>query len=86
VKIRYVGKSGYTAQLLILLWYNQKTMTETGEGMLSKPITENYLFYGDNLKILQAHIPSRGIDLIYLDLLFQSSRNYSVLFKDEHSA
>src|SRR5437667_11465023 len=49
-----------------------------------KPITENTLFYGDNLIILREHIPSDSVDLIYLDPPFNSSRNYNVLFKDEH--
>jgi site-specific DNA-methyltransferase (adenine-specific) len=49
-----------------------------------KPITENTLFYGDNLFILREHIPSESVDLIYLDPPFNSSRNYNVLFKDEH--
>ena len=51
---------------------------------MSRPITENTLFYGDNLVILREHIPSESIDLIYLDPPFNSSRNYNVLFKDEH--
>ncbi len=51
--------------------------------MLSKPINENYLFYGDNLKILRQHIPTESIDLIYLDPPFNSNRSYNVLFKDE---
>src|SRR5438552_7203893 len=49
-----------------------------------KPITENTLFYGDNLVILREHIPSESVDLIYLDPPFNSSRNYNVLFKNEH--
>ena len=49
-----------------------------------KPITENTLFYGDNLIILREHILTESIDLIYLDPPFNSSRNYNVLFKDEH--
>jgi site-specific DNA-methyltransferase (adenine-specific) len=48
-----------------------------------KPITENTLFYGDNLYILREYIPSESIDLIYLDPPFNSSRSYNVLFKDE---
>ncbi len=52
--------------------------------MSAKPITENTLYYGDNLFILREHIPSESIDLIYLDPPFNSSRNYNVLFKDEH--
>ena len=52
--------------------------------MSQKPITENTLFYGDNLFILREYIPSESVDLIYLDPPFNSSRNYNVLFKDEH--
>jgi len=51
--------------------------------MAQKHITENTLFYGDNLFILREHIPSESIDLVYLDPPFNSSRNYNVLFKDE---
>src|SRR5260370_34914176 len=51
--------------------------------MSPKPITENTLFYGDNLFILREYIASESIDLIYLDPPFNSSRNYNVLFKDE---
>jgi site-specific DNA-methyltransferase (adenine-specific) len=52
--------------------------------MSQKPITENTLYYGDNLIILREHIPSDSVDLIYLDPPFNSNRNYNVLFKDEH--
>jgi adenine specific DNA methylase Mod len=51
--------------------------------MSPRPITENTLFYGDNLIILREHIPSESVDLIYLDPPFNSSRSYNVLFKDE---
>jgi site-specific DNA-methyltransferase (adenine-specific) len=51
--------------------------------MSVKPITENTLFYGDNLKVLREYIPDESVDLIYLDPPFNSSRNYNVLFKDE---
>jgi 16S rRNA G966 N2-methylase RsmD len=47
-----------------------------------KPITENTLFYGDNLIILREHIPSESVDLIYLDPPFNSNRSYSVLLKE----
>jgi site-specific DNA-methyltransferase (adenine-specific) len=46
-------------------------------------MTENTLFYGDNLEILREHIASGSIDLVYLDPPFNSARNYNVLFKDE---
>src|SRR6266849_4733994 len=52
--------------------------------MSPRPTTENTLFYGDTLFILREHIPRESIDLIYLDPPFNSSRNYNVLFKDEH--
>lgn len=52
--------------------------------MSQKPITENTLFYGDNLFILREHLASESVDLIYLDPPFNSNRNYNVLFKDEH--
>jgi site-specific DNA-methyltransferase (adenine-specific) len=48
-----------------------------------KPITQNTLFYGDNLPILRDHIPDESVDLIYLDPPFNSNRSYNVLFKDE---
>jgi site-specific DNA-methyltransferase (adenine-specific) len=51
--------------------------------MTPKPITENTLFYGDNLPILRDHIPDESVDLIYLDPPFNSNRSYNVLFKDE---
>jgi site-specific DNA-methyltransferase (adenine-specific) len=51
-----------------------------------KPITQNTLFYGDNLPILRDHVPEESIDLIYLDPPFNSNRSYNVLFKDEHGA
>jgi len=54
--------------------------------MSPKPVTENTLFYGDNLIILRERIPTESIDLIYLDPPFNSSRNYNVLFKDEHGS
>jgi site-specific DNA-methyltransferase (adenine-specific) len=52
--------------------------------MSPRPITENTLFYGDNLIILREHIPSESVDLIYLDPPFNSNRSYNVLFRDEH--
>ena len=53
--------------------------------MARQSISENTLFYGDNLFILREYIPDESIDLIYLDPPFNSSRNYNVLFKDESS-
>lgn len=48
-----------------------------------KPITQNTLFYGDNLPILREYIPDESVDLVYLDPPFNSQRTYNVLFKHE---
>jgi site-specific DNA-methyltransferase (adenine-specific) len=53
---------------------------------MTKPITENTLFYGDNLPILREYIPDESVDLIYLDPPFNSNRTYNVLFKQESGA
>ncbi|MBN1286548.1 MAG: restriction endonuclease [Anaerolineae bacterium] len=50
---------------------------------MPQPITENTLFYGDNLTVLREHIPNEAVDLIYLDPPFNSNRSYNVLFQDE---
>ena len=41
----------------------------------------NALYYGDNLEILRDQIPDEWVDLVYLDLPFNSNANYNVLFK-----
>lgn len=46
---------------------------DTEESMSAKPISENSLFYGDNLFILSEHILSERVDLIYLDLPLNSN-------------
>lgn len=51
--------------------------------MPPKQISENILFYGDNLPILREYIPNESVDLIYLDPPFNSNRSYNVLFRDE---
>jgi site-specific DNA-methyltransferase (adenine-specific) len=51
--------------------------------MSPSPITQNTLFYGDNLPILREYIPAESIDLVYLDPPFNSQRSYNVLFRDE---
>lgn len=48
-----------------------------------KPITQNTLFYGDNLPILREHLPDESVDLVYLDPPFNSQRAYNVSLKDE---
>jgi len=51
--------------------------------MCAQPITQNTLFYGDNLGILREYIADKSVDLIYLDPPYNSNRTYNVLFKDE---
>lgn len=51
--------------------------------MPRRAITDNTLFYGDNLIILRDYIADESIDLIYLDPPFNSNRGYNVLFHDE---
>ena len=46
-------------------------------------MSENTLYYGDNLPILRDHIATDSVDLIYLDPPFNSNRNYNVLFREE---
>jgi site-specific DNA-methyltransferase (adenine-specific) len=46
-------------------------------------MSDNRLYYGDNLHILRHHIANESVDLIYLDPPFNSDRNYNVLFRDE---
>lgn len=50
---------------------------------MARAITENTLFYGDNLDILREYFIDECVDLVYLDPPFNSNRSYNVLFKDE---
>jgi site-specific DNA-methyltransferase (adenine-specific) len=43
-------------------------------------MSDNRLYYGDNLDILREHIPDESVDLIYLDPPFNSQQSYNVLF------
>lgn len=47
-------------------------------------MSENLLYYGDNLDILRNYIKEETIDLIYLDPPFKSNQNYNVLFKEQN--
>jgi hypothetical protein len=42
-------------------------LNQLRRGLTPKPITDNTLFYGDNLPILREHVPHESVDLIYLD-------------------
>ena len=46
-------------------------------------MTENALYYGDNLDILRRYIKDETIDLIYLDPPFNSNATYNVLFGEQ---
>ncbi len=45
-------------------------------------MSENQLYLGDNLNILQDQIGTETVDLVYLDPPFNSNQNYNVLFKE----
>src|SRR5690606_3642200 len=47
---------------------------------MPQPITENTLFYGDNLDVLRNDIASRSVDLVYLDPPFNSQKDYNIFF------
>jgi len=49
-------------------------------------LTENVLYYGDNLDILRRYIDDESIDLIYLDPPFNSKATYNVLFKQQNGS
>lgn len=51
-------------------------------------MSENVLYYGDNLDVLRLHVKDESVDLVYLDPPFKSDQNYNVLFaaKDGHQA
>lgn len=45
-------------------------------------MTNNVLYYGDNLDVLRRHVSDESVDLIYLDPPFKSDANYNVLFEE----
>ena len=53
-------------------------------------MSQNVLYYGDNLDVMREHIGDESVDLVYLDPPFNSARDYNVLFKqakkDENQA
>ena len=48
------------------------------------PLHPNSLHYGDNLDVLRNRedFPDESIDLIYLDSLFNSKRDYNIIYKN----
>ena len=45
-------------------------------------MSENILYYGDNLDILRKYIKDETVDLIYLDPPFNSNKDYNVIFRE----
>lgn len=50
----------------------------------SEAMTNNTLYYGDNLDVLRRYVKDESVDLVYLDPPFNSNATYNVLFA-EHS-
>ena len=46
----------------------------------------SHLYYGDNLEVLRAHVPSESVDLVYLDPPFNSNATYNILFRSPTGA
>lgn len=49
-------------------------------------MTDNQLFFGDNLEILRLHIKDESVDLVYLDPPFKSNVTYNVLFEERNGS
>ncbi len=47
-------------------------------------MTQNLLYYGDNLDILRRYIKDESVDIIYLDPPFKSDQNYNILFAEHN--
>lgn len=50
--------------------------------MTSQSITNNQLFYGDNLEVLRKYIKDETVDLCYIDPPFNSKRNYNQIYNN----
>jgi len=49
-------------------------------------MSDNFLYYGDNLDILRRYIKDESVDLVYLDPPYNSKRTYNVLFEERNGA
>ena len=47
-------------------------------------MTDNKLYYGDNLDILRRYVDDESVDLVYLDPPFNSNADYNVLFAEKN--
>ena len=43
----------------------------------------NRLYYGDCLTVMQREVKANSVNLIYLDLSFNSNHNYNAIYIDE---
>ena len=48
-------------------------------------MTDNQLFYGDNLDVLRRKIADESVDLCYIDPPFNSKRNYFQIYNNQGS-
>jgi len=55
---------------------HQRTLRSAKAGEM----TDNFLYYGDNLDVLRRHVKDATVDLVYLDPPFNSKATYNVLF------
>lgn len=46
-------------------------------------MTDNLLYYGDNLDVLRRHVKDETVDLVYLDPPFNRNATYNVLFAEQ---
>jgi site-specific DNA-methyltransferase (adenine-specific) len=49
-------------------------------------MSENVLYYGDNLEILRRYIEDESVDLVYLDPPFKSDQDYNILFAERNGS
>jgi len=49
-------------------------------------MSENLLYYGDNLDILRRYVKDETVDLVYLDPPFNSNATYNVLFAEQNGS
>jgi adenine specific DNA methylase Mod len=49
-------------------------------------MTDNLLYYGDNLDVLRRHVQDETVDLVYLDPPFNSKATYNVLFGERNGS
>src|SRR5882762_3908820 len=71
---------------LSICYHNRAIQQECADGedtsMDRRPITQNTLFYGDNLEVLRKYIKDETIDLCYIDPPFNSKRNYNQIYNN----